>query len=203
MELPDTYSDHTRVHLPEPIVKALVHQHAESGATPPRWVCFVSGCTSTFARKPDLERHNRTIHGPKTPCLYCQYGTVWKDKMMEHLRKKHASDVIVRDSIFKQQANTLEEQELPKTLSEQALAQGSGLGVCMESASQDLTHRSHMSWGYKQLRFESWSVSNPKQQQFESSGLGVAGSVMDDLDLGESRIEMGALSENLYEFNDI
>lgn len=56
-----------------------------------RVACPATGCTSAFARPSDLTRHQRSIHGPKTSCVYldCEYATGRVDKMKEHVRKIH------------------------------------------------------------------------------------------------------------------
>lgn len=61
------------------------------GRTSSRIACPVPGCTSTFGRRSDLARHQKSIHGPKTKCAYtaCAYMTGRVDKMAEHMRKIH------------------------------------------------------------------------------------------------------------------
>ncbi|KAK6592433.1 hypothetical protein H4I96_11664 [Botrytis cinerea] len=58
-----------------------------------RICCSFSNCSSTFARRGDLVRHQKSLHCPKTPCIYstmgCLYETGRLDKMKEHTRKKH------------------------------------------------------------------------------------------------------------------
>lgn len=55
--------------------------------------CSFSNCYSTFARRGDLVRHQKSLHYPKTPCIYssmgCSYQTGRIDKMKEHTKKKH------------------------------------------------------------------------------------------------------------------
>ncbi|KAF7943570.1 hypothetical protein EAE96_011489 [Botrytis aclada] len=52
-----------------------------------------SECPSIFARCGDLVRHQKSLHYPKTPCIYssigCSYQTGRLDKMKKHTRKKH------------------------------------------------------------------------------------------------------------------
>lgn len=58
-----------------------------------RFHCPDPNCISTFARRGDLTRHQRSLHSPKTPCTYsligCSYATGRPDKMKEHMRKRH------------------------------------------------------------------------------------------------------------------
>ncbi|KAF7922292.1 hypothetical protein EAE99_007472 [Botrytis elliptica] len=55
--------------------------------------CSFSNCSSTFARRGDLVRHQKSLHCPKTPCIYssmgCSYQTGRLDKMKEHTKEKH------------------------------------------------------------------------------------------------------------------
>lgn len=62
---------------------------ARYGST--RYSYNLAGCTSTFRRQPDLARHVKSIHGPKTPCPQgnCGYATGREDKMKEHVHKNH------------------------------------------------------------------------------------------------------------------
>ncbi|TEY53398.1 hypothetical protein BOTCAL_0248g00160 [Botryotinia calthae] len=57
-----------------------------------RICCLFSNCSSSFARRGDLIRHQKSLHYPKTPCIYskmgCPYETGRLDKMKEHTRKK-------------------------------------------------------------------------------------------------------------------
>ena len=56
-----------------------------------RVACPVAGCKSTFTRPSDLSRHQKSIHGPKTPCVYpgCMYVSGRTDKIKEHVKKMH------------------------------------------------------------------------------------------------------------------
>ncbi|KAF7883082.1 hypothetical protein EAF00_011571 [Botryotinia globosa] len=54
-----------------------------------------SNCPSTFARRGDLVRHQKSFHYPKTSCIYssmgCSYQTGRLDKMKEHTKKRHST----------------------------------------------------------------------------------------------------------------
>jgi hypothetical protein len=64
-----------------------------------RFLCNVLGCPSTFARKADRDRHVQSWHNCATlhfcPVLGCvkSLGKPYsrKDKLQEHMRKKHAT----------------------------------------------------------------------------------------------------------------
>ena len=56
-----------------------------------RIYCEIPGCASSFGRPSDLVRHWKSIHGPKQQCMagVCGYATARRDKMAEHVRKRH------------------------------------------------------------------------------------------------------------------
>lgn len=50
-------------------------------------LCQVSGCTSSFARKHDLQRHMRTLHNPdrRFQCLNCNSIFQRDDELKRHV----------------------------------------------------------------------------------------------------------------------
>ncbi len=55
--------------------------------------CEVPGCSKTFHRKYEKQRHVDTVHGSATPfnCQVCDKTFLRKDKLFEHLRRIHTT----------------------------------------------------------------------------------------------------------------
>jgi hypothetical protein len=64
-----------------------------------RYWCYVLGCPKTFTRRPDRDRHVKSIHKNATlhfcPVPGCKKSSgkpfCRKDKLQEHMQKKHAA----------------------------------------------------------------------------------------------------------------
>ncbi|PGG97331.1 hypothetical protein AJ80_09719 [Polytolypa hystricis UAMH7299] len=72
-----------------------------------RYVCMMSGCSSSFSRSADLNRHYTTVHFPDPTRLDCpkprctrkgNEGFTRQDHLNEHLRQYHGDNIPKRTS---------------------------------------------------------------------------------------------------------
>jgi len=56
-----------------------------------RLACEIRGCSKTFRRKYERQRHIDSVHGAATPhnCNFCERQFRRADKLIDHLRRKH------------------------------------------------------------------------------------------------------------------
>ncbi|KAH8663440.1 hypothetical protein BGZ60DRAFT_67598 [Tricladium varicosporioides] len=74
-----------------------------------RLPCIEPGCSKTFLRKYDLQRHVHTVHRPTSGfiCPYCKRPFGRKDKLYEHLRRIHSIDPKLTSKEQKRKVNEL------------------------------------------------------------------------------------------------